>query len=374
MKKIFVQKVEQDGTEFYTGIADPRDLIRLVDDIEVGKEQDAQRPISERKVKEIADYIVDKRPFGMLPTSVTLGTKVRDKIVVQKIREEIPGMTGLESYYIELPESDVEFNDFKGTIDIMDGQHRLFSFKDDYRRLEDNRKYQLVFSLFIYPTIDEKRQIFMTTNEKQDKVSSNLLMWFRDKLNMLKGPEKEYRTIVQMLNDEARSPLKGRIIMGAETVRRGYKAQQLIKIFDKADLRSLAAHGEKLTDAQLFTVICTYLIGWETYYQVSYSNPQKNEGPITKISGLRYIFLLLPKYWNFSIKSRQKFNNDLVTSVIGQLTEAVDIGLNKSVFEDDASLLAFRSEGATVKLAEEHGKALELQLQRVNEENEFNPL
>ena len=374
MKKVYLHKTTQDGLTFYIGSADPRDLIRLVVNIEIGATQDAQRPISEVKVKEIAKYVSDDNPYSILPTSITLGTRDRNKLdVVSEIATDERGEL-IELLYIFMPETQTEFLEYQNTIDVMDGQHRLFAFKDEYRLIDDTEKYEVLFSLFLTPSLELRRRIFMTTNEKQDKVSSNLLMWFRDKLNILRGPEKEYMNIITKLNAEALSPLTNRIVLGAEKISRGYKAQQLIKIFNKAGLKSLSADGRMLTDEELVSLISIYLIGWEKHHNVEYQHPKPEDNAITKISGIRYAILLLPKFWEHSVRVKKKFTKEFVIETLNHLTEAIEIDYEETIFTDETLSLAFRSEGATIKLAEDHGKKLDLFLQNLNNQGGFNPL
>ena len=76
--------------------------------------------------------------------------------------------------------------------------------------------FEITFEMYIKPTMREKRLIFKNTNEKQEKVASNLLMWFREKLNILNEKEQNYHPLVSLLNSDSCSLLKDRIIMGAE--------------------------------------------------------------------------------------------------------------------------------------------------------------
>ena len=103
----------------------------------------------------------------------------------------------------------------------------------------------------------QRRLIFKNTNEKQQKVDSNLLMWFREKLNMLNEKEQTYHPLVSLLNSESCSPLKGRIIMGVEKVTDGLKAGQIITILDKNDIKNIP--GTPLTDEKMLTLVSEYL-------------------------------------------------------------------------------------------------------------------
>ena len=63
-------------------------------------------------------------------------------------------------------------------------------------------------------------------------------MWLRDQLKLLSKPEEMYLPLVRLLNSENISPLKGRIIMSAEKISKGYKAKEIVKILSKAKISS----------------------------------------------------------------------------------------------------------------------------------------
>lgn len=355
MKKIYLQKCMQHHTVSYVGTAGARELVRLARNIEIGAEQDAQRPLTGKKVKQIAEH-VSSGDDGLLPGSIVIATTSSILEVHKAADSGIPGL-----YYVDFPETDSEYVPYAGSIEIMDGQHRLFSFKEGMLLLDDDVPYDVPFSLYIQPTLRERRIIFKVANEKQDKVSPNLLMWIRTQLGLLSGAEKEFQPLIHLLNTENCSPLRGRIITGAERIKYGIMAQQLIKIFSKAKLSSLCLKGRAMDNKTRLTLICTYLKAWKKATGCDFSTQQREFGPLTKISGIRYIFLLLPGFYDTVVQRRMKFDEDNVAKMISQLyrqfgTTPKDFFDPGSSFNADNpdSLLAFRSEGATTALAEAH--------------------
>ena len=198
-------------------------------------------------------------------------------------------------------------------------------------------------------------------------------MWFREKLGLLNETEADFHPVVTMLNTRADSPLRGRIIMGDEVLPKGYKAQQIVKIFDKAKFAELEAGGAPLSQEALYQVIVTYLRGWETACEVSFAFPQKGE-TATKISAIRYMLFMLPTFWDVAIQASTKFNAALMAELLWYLTDTLQLEHTGEIFSPNSVWsYAFRGEGATVKLAEDHARMLkrELQTQRVKQ---FNPL
>lgn len=192
MKKVYVLQVTQHNLKRYVGKVQARDLVRLATKVEMQAEQEAQRPINPKRVEEISTFVSGD---GSLSTSIVIGT-TNDNLTVHPA----VGNPVKDLYYMEFPETDVEFEAFKDSFDIMDGQHRLFSFLPEFIKISDDDTFEITFEMYIKPTTREKRIIKKNTNENQEKVASNLLMWFREKLGMLSGKEQTYHPVVALLS------------------------------------------------------------------------------------------------------------------------------------------------------------------------------
>lgn len=366
MKRIYVQKIIQHNLTYYIGKADPRDIVRIATKIEVGTTQDAQRPLDGKRVKSIASYVDDES--GLLPNTLVLATN-NEKLQVHPISVKDETGSKIDLFYLDFPTLEQEFEDCENCIDVMDGQHRLYAFEDEFRTMKDATPYEIGFTLFITPTLREQRKIFMVCNEKQEKVSGNLLMWFKEKLKMLQGSERTFYPLVNELNSENASPLKGRIIMGGEKIKNGIKAQQLIRVLDKANIKGLSASSKILDDDQRFKLICTYLKAWEKVCGFSFQNPDhKTDGPAYKISGIRYMVYLLPTIWEKSIMQRQPFTEAFVEETLKQFISSNAIPYDE-FFTCDENSVYFKSETATREFAETSIVVL-----KGLDSDEFNPL
>ena len=277
MRKCYLACVKQKSRVFYTGAYDPRKLIKLVPEIGIGNAQEAQRPLILKKIQEIASFVASKTETNLLPSSIVLATKIRGQFNVMQEEVEVINSEGKQSilkrYYVMMPETEEEFSKYKDSIDIIDGQHRLFSFKDGYRlpEFKDDDAYEIPFSIFEYPTLKERQSLFMITNEKQTKVERNLLMWLRRELGLLDEEDGIYYSLVQQLNTESRSPLKDRIMLDGKRISKGYKANQIIKILKKVKLTSFIIGGNPVTEDQMLTILSNYLSAWEKVYSCSFS-------------------------------------------------------------------------------------------------------
>lgn len=365
MKEVYLIPVSQHDSTFYIGKYDPRKLVKMTDPtIDVNTLQEAQRPLDKKHLQEIADYASHDKQ-GMLPSSILIATKDTEKLVLKT--ETISGET---KHYIVFPDSEEELAGYSNTIDVIDGQHRLFAFDEKYRDpdFKDSEKYELPFSIFITPTIFVRRKLFTITNEKQKAVSPNLLLYLKGMLGMLDSTEETYLPLVKEMNDENMSPLKGRIIISAEKIPKGYKAKELIKIFSKAKLADIIIGGTPISKENLVRALSIYLQGWESHYQLSFRSPGKET--MTKISGLRYIILLFETFFDHSINTRNGFNVDFVKSVIQDLENAKQLDEGQTLFDDS---MFFRGEGATVKLAADDANRLKAYLANKATDS-FNPL
>lgn len=325
MRKVYLLEVTQHKMKRYVGAIAAKELVRLATKVELQAEQKAQRPIDPRRLEDISSFVLSD---GTLSTSIVIGTRDDRLTVMSAENSEVPML-----FYMEFPETEEEFSKFKDSFDIMDGQHRLFSFLNDYMKLADDVSFDITFEMYIKPTMRQKRIIFKNTNEKQEKVASNLLMWFREKLNMLTGKEQIYHPVVALLNTEASSPLKGRIVMGAERITGGIKAQQLITIFDKSDIHNIGSNG--LTEEKMFALISAYLSGWEDAVGTKIIDRDKEYGPFSKIAGIRFMILMLPAFYGQAVIDRSPLDKTYVSKKIRELyashaMEAKDIFDNSS--------------------------------------------
>ena len=355
MQKVFLQKIKQYNTECYIGKVDPRLLVRVATKIGMSEVQDAQRPLNEKRVKDIASYVSDG---GILPNTLTLATKDN--------RFSITPLANGEGYVMDFPSEESEFASFNDAIDVMDGQHRLYSFLPSIASIHQDDDYEIGFTLYLKPTLNERRKIFISCNEKQEKVSGNLLMWFKEKLKMLSEGENEFWSIVSILNNEY--PLSGRIIMSAEKITNGIKAQQLCFILKASKINDLTINGKALTEDQKVKVICTYLSAWEKVVDFKFSPPSKGAGAATKIAGLRYMLMLIPTIWDKAITDHRKFDETFIKETLIALISSHGV-VREEFFTCDDNKMYFRDRTATASFVEESIK----KIKGLNA-GEFNPL
>ena len=309
MRDLYLLEVTQHDVKRYVGVAPAKDLVRLATKAELKAPQEAQRPIDPKRLSDIAQFVASD---GIISTSIVIGTN-NDNLAV-----EYAGATGIPNLFrMRFPETDAEFEAFRDSFDIMDGQHRLFSFLPENLILPDDVDFDITFELYVKPTLRDRRLIFKNTNEKQKAVPSNLLMWFRAKLNLLEKKEQIYHPVVTLLNEESCSPLKGRIIMGAERKVGGFKGEQIIRILDKSDIKNIGT--APLSSEKMLVLISEYLTGWEGAVGSKIADREKDLGAFSKMAGLRFMILLLPTFYDQAISDKEKITSSYVRKKLDTL-------------------------------------------------------
>ena len=341
MKRIYLLKINQHRETCYIGKMDPRELVKVAVKVEMGEKQDAQRPLNKKRVQDISKYVAEE---GILPNTLTIATKDNSF--------EIKQMEGtFNVYYFEFPTEESEFARYQDKIDIMDGQHRLYSFLDDICKLGSDIPYEIGFTIYDKPTLTQRRKIFVSCNEKQEKVSGNLLMWFKIQLDMATAEEKDFYSLVQKLSEEY--PLRGHIIMSAEKIKNGVKAKEVMAAMRQAKIHNMRAGSHPLNEEQKVKAICTYLSAWEKFASFKFANSKlKESGPAIKMAGLKFMLLLLPTIWERALNTRSIFDEDFVRSTLNDL--ATYLGVERErFFVCDEHKYKFRDRTVTDDFAEQ---------------------
>lgn len=366
MKRTEVLVKNQNGVKSYVGVIDPRILVKLatIPEIEKRGTQEDQRPVEKGRLSSIAEYIGEDGS-GLLSTSIVIGT-VDNRLEVYELREkDEKGIeTGRIRYFIDLPETEEEFEKYKAVIKIMDGQHRIFSFLPRYFRIKEEIPYEIAYEMYITPTKKERQYIFKNTNEKQKAVESNFLLWLRADMELLEPKEKKYHSIVNALNSENNSPYKGRIIMGAERKPNGIKANSLINVLNKSGVKEIKG---TLDDEKLYKVLAIYFRGWEKAVGVQLSKSDSSMGPFTKIAGFRYMINMLSYFLSLADKNHEKFTDEFVKKNVEKLYTYYGCTANEYFNEESRVSEArkqkgenpFGGESPTIALAKLHGSVIE---------------
>lgn len=374
MKKVYLQEIKQKNEKFYSMVVDPRLIAKIRKKYTAGEVQDVQRPWIEKKVKEIAAYVAgktiveNKKSLGLIPNTPIINIKNNLKIKSEQATINSNGnIETITRYYIELPETNEEISNYEDSLEIIDGQHRVIAFDENYidPSISNNVVYEMNFNVFERLTDNKRKEIFMVTNEKQDKVATNLLRYIKKSLGLLIGDDEVVYDLLDKINSESSCPLYHRISFGSTKVKKGYAETQVSKIFKSYGPKkyydnvvlAICGNDEKKAEDTFTQIISNYLTAWEECSNVSFQAPASDT--ITKISGLRYLMYIFPEVCYQITSNKQKLTKDNFKDVINKFPEALSLENVKCVFCDDTisgtdmieRSLAFRGEGATIALA-----------------------
>lgn len=350
MKKILLLEIRQKDKSFFLAVLNPREVIKLINIPIQNTNQDSNRPWKEKRVRDIATYVAGRMNISDKKDKIKMAKGYIANCPILSLENPFQIYKENENYYIDFPETEDEIAKYHDKITILDGQHRLISFSTEYIDVDMGKieKYDMGFILFNDLTINEKREIFMITNDRQEKVESNVLKLIKRWLGLLSQKEDHLYKITEMLNKESISPLKGKIIIGGIKIAHGFKAAQIIKILDKSGVYDkICDHNEE----QQIKNICIYLNAWEDVYADKFLNPKSFLG---KTTGLRYICFLFPVILDILENQHKKYSKSNISDIL-QILHNMTIENNEAY---EALELGIRSESGTVKIARINGEDL----------------
>ena len=223
-------KVHQPIGEFYIGLMDNKDLLKIsyadIRRLETGSEfrevevyTGIQRPLVKKRVKEIGEYVnmVD----ATFPTGIILH--------VNENNAEYDEEKGL----MTLPYK-------KNVAKILDGQHRIAGLENF---TSENTRFELNVTIFVGMDSEDQAIVFATINKTQTKVNKSLVADLFA-FSKYRSPQKTAHNIVRALNQKEGSPFKGKIkILGTaidiekETITQATFTDQLIKYISKKPMK-----------------------------------------------------------------------------------------------------------------------------------------
>lgn len=361
MKKVFLLEVKQKDKSFFMGVLDPRKVVKLIDIPAKNTNQETNRPWKEKRVEEIADYVAGKKNISDKKDAVQMANGYIPNCPILSLAHPFQIYKENGMSYIEFPEMEEEIEKYYGSITVLDGQHRLISFDDHYiDPTVVDFEYNMGFILFTDLTINEKREIFMITNDMQEKVESNVLKLMKRWLGLLTEKEDYLYKITERLNQEDISALRGKIIIGGNKISGGFKAAQIIKMLDKSGIYDKISNK---SEEEQIKILCTYFNAWKEVYSGKFLNSKHFMG---KTTGLRYVCFLFPVIGDILWKLKKGYTKENIKDILSVL-RSITID-NEKVYEDMRYVV--RSESGTISIARSHGEELKNNL--LNNEEQFN--
>lgn len=133
------------------------------------KQKGLQRVTEASRLREIGEYLADEES-GLLPNNIILNLK--SSVTVAHDSDE-------KMATITFPSDEGEY------AFVVDGQHRLFSFRDDYRKLDDGEIFELPIVAFHDASEEVVGATFVSININQKPVNRDLLTQMKAILGLL---------------------------------------------------------------------------------------------------------------------------------------------------------------------------------------------
>lgn len=300
-------KITHPGGTFYTFILNSKHLLEIAYVSTEERTKGVQRPLSERRCKDVAKFIDSKT--GVIANNIILN---------------LPSETQF------LPDPD---NNCLGIIRIprvsksawvVDGQHRLYGF------CYSNKEYTLLCSGFVDLNIEQQSQIFITINKEQKGISSSVIY---DLLPLTKNAEfkkERAHSLVKQFNEDPESPWYNEIKMlgvGKGLVSQATFAQNVEKLIEPNG-GILSSYNEPIQ----YVILNNYFKGFKAIFYEEWGN---GKYVLTKSVGFAAMCGIFPKIHelcnkDFTVENLMRVidalkNFDFSSATLGKSTNRVAI-------------------------------------------------
>lgn len=358
--KIQAIKYKQKDKNIYVFTADPNYIKKFINikDISVSDEN-FQRPYDEKRVEEIKRYILGQDKLykkgkdiyakGYIPNAIVIN--LTDKFIIKE-----------KDNFVEIIfPTGKNIRKHLKTIEVIDGQHRLLAFDDEWKNLSKNKEYSMCFVAFKDLTNDEKKEIFMVLNERQKTVDKNILLRHKKLLHLLLDEEETRYEIIARLNDEKDSPLHNRIIMAAEKKKNAFKAKQIDDILNSSKALEKLINSKGQISDKHYKVFKNYLLAWKENFPLAWNN---SKNTLSKISGFRFVSHLFPFIYDLLIAGKD-FQIKAFSKIITKIRED-DFNDNFDLKKAD-KFQYFQDKTSIIKLSTRIGKEI---IEQISQEEE----
>lgn len=335
---------------------DPHYIKRLVkiSDVSAG-DKNFQRPFDGRRVAEIKSYILGKDKLYKKGKDIYAKGYIPNAIVVN-----LPSQYKVErknnKVFIHFPDKK-EFQKYKETIEIIDGQHRLLAFDDDCKSQLGKEKYAMCFVALVNLSNSEKKEIFMVLNERQKTVDKNILLRHKKLLNLLLDEEETRYDVITRLNAEPDSPFCGKIIMAGEKKVHGLKAIQIDTVLDSSKALGELIDSKGQISEKAYKIFKNYFLSWKTNFPSAWF---KANNTLTKMAGFRFMAYLFPFVYEI-LKSGKDFQVKAFSKIIAKI-KTDDFNDEFDIKKAD-KFQNFQEQRGIIRLATQLGKELREQFQ-----------
>ena len=328
MKKVRAMAFKQKSTTLYCFTMSAMELEPLcyVEAATRDKRRGLQRVTEVARLREIGEYL-NGSADALLPNNIILNLK-------SEVRIE-PERDGTVT--IVFPEKEGEY------AFVVDGQHRLFSFQDDYRQLPDAETFELPVVALHNATEEVVGATFVSINVNQKPVNRDLLTQMKAILGLLDNDiEKSSVDLIHALDEDPSSPLLGRVLRFPKERDEWIKVNQLQPVITGLLMPGSCLYGKMMAERK--RLLIAYLEAVKATFPDAWGYDKARSYALLQPSGLQIMLSLLP-----DVMARCDFLDHFTYSTenfrkhLRPLAEAAILGeWKKSAVEDAISTAAKR--------------------------------
>lgn len=262
-----------------------------------------QRVTEPSRLREIGEYI--KQDKGLLPNNIILN--------LTKDVEIIPDGDG-KTATIRFPSDSGDY------AFVVDGQHRIFSFQEEYRRLSKTESFELPIVAFHNASEQVVGETFVSINVNQKPVNKDLLTQMKAILGLLETDiDNDSIDLINAIDEESSSPLHNRILRFPKEKNKLIKTNQLNPI-----IKGLLSPGGCLYEKNKATrkqILIDYLIAISKVFPDAWSD--QKQYALLQASSLQILLSLLPDIMQrCDFQEGFSYNVDTFSRQIGPLADA----------------------------------------------------
>lgn len=278
MKEVKAQILKQKDTTLYYFSMDARELEPLcfVEAATRDQQKGLQRVTEESRLREIGEFLKGGES-SLLPNNIILNLK--SNVQVQEGSDRMATIT------FPKDEGDYAF--------VVDGQHRIFSFRDEYRRLPDD----VIFELPVVALFDASDEVvgatFVAINVNQKPVNRDLLTQMKAILGLLDTDiDKACIDLIHVLDKEDTSPLNDRVLRFPKEKNKWIKTNQLLPVIKGLLVPGGCLHEKSLAERK--RILIDYLTAVEQTFPEAWADTKRKNYALLLPTGLQIMISLLP--------------------------------------------------------------------------------
>jgi len=235
-----------------------------------------QRVTEPGRLREIAEYL-NSGERAILPNNIILN-------LAPEVTIEDQG-DGLATLVFPSTEGDFAF--------VVDGQHRLFSFEDEYRELPNTENFELPVVALHNATEEMVGQTFVEINVNQKPVNKDLLTQMKAILGLLDTDfENTAIELIHALDEDKQSPLYSRILRFPKERNKWIKVNQLLPV-----IMGFLVPGGSLyskSTAERKRIVIAYLEAVRQSFPDAWADADAESYSLLQTAGLQITLGLLP--------------------------------------------------------------------------------